>query len=354
MQTYIEKLSSNFLVAALVPSLAFVTIVMVIFGPIIPPQLAERLMGTFNPLGEEGVLVLALTVIMGFTLSSLNTSIYRILEGYNLLARFPETRQFQRDKVQRLQRQLIEVEKKIRKLEKKKKGKDDARLQELEDQRYYLASELDLRFPPAEPAILPTRFGNILRAAETYPGLRYGIDAVRLWPRLVHVIPKEYYDKIEQSNNGLAFVVNCAVLSLFLGILSGLAAGYECLVCWYAYLGKDEILYFILVEPKFVDIYFQRIFIYLVICALGFIVSWFFYRASFPIAMQYGNMIRSSFDLFRFDLLHQLKLTLPEDSDTEYELWQKVSEFIATGTRLGPLHFEYQIATDNSGTETSG
>lgn len=319
---------------------------MVIFDPIMPPKLVDSLMNAMNPLGQRGVLLLALTTVLGFTLSSLNTSIYRILEGYNLLARFPETRQFQYDKAQQLKEQLNEVEKRIRKLE--EEGADDAGFQELVDQRYYLTSELDLRFPPVKRAILPTRFGNILRAAETYPGTRYGIDAVRLWPRLVHVMPKEYYDKVEQSNNGLAFVVNCAILSLFLGVLSGLAAGYEYLVYLYAYFGKVKILYFIQVEPNSDYVYFQRVFIYLAICALGFVVSWLFYRASFPIAMQYGNLIRSSFDLFRFDLLRQLRFELPKESDAEYDLWRKISEFITLGDRLGSLHFEYQTAADNA------
>jgi hypothetical protein len=326
MQSYLEKMGSNFLVAALIPSLAFVTAAMVIFGPIMPPGLAGRLLSAFDPLGEQGALLLALTTILGFTLSCLNTFIYKILEGYSLLARLPGSRWLQRRRVRRLKNQLDEVEGKISKLE--EQNPDDARLQELEDQRYYIASELDLRFPPEKQAVLPTRFGNTLRAAETYSATRYGIDAVRVWPRLVHVIPKEYYEKVEQSNNSLAFLVNCSVLSLLCGILCGLAAGYQHVIKQCALLGREELLYFIPIDSSLIRIYSQRTFIYLVMCMLMILASWLLYRASFPIAVQYGNMIRSSF-------------------------WRKISEFIAIGSRRGPLRFEYQFATDNAGAETS-
>jgi hypothetical protein len=352
MQGYLEKLGSNFLVAALIPSLAFVTIAMVIFGPVMPPGLVDRLVSTFNPLNQQGVPLLAFTIILGFSLSCLNTFVYKILEGYSLLARVPGIRWCQRRGARRLKDQLNALEEEIHKLE--EQDPDDTRLQELEDLRYYIASELDLRFPPAKQAVLPTRFGNIFRAAETYSVMRYGIDAGRLWPRLVCVIPEEYYEKVEQSNNRLAFVVNCSILALLLGVLCGLAAGYQYLIGRFALLGRDELLYFVPICPSLTKIYFQRALIYLVICAVMIVVSWLMYRASLPIVVQYGNMIRSSFDLFRFDLLRQLNLELPKDSDTEYDLWRKISEFIAIGSRRGPLHFEYQFAADNSDTKASG
>lgn len=37
--------------------------------------------------------------------------------------------------------------------------------------------------------VLPTRLGNILKAVELYPQMRYGIDAVLVWPRLFPPLP---------------------------------------------------------------------------------------------------------------------------------------------------------------------
>jgi len=226
---------------------------------------------------------------------------------------------------------------------------DEAHLSRLEDLRYYIASEINQRFPFGEKAILPTAFGNMLRAAEAYSADRYGIDAVRLWPRLIHVIPASYYEKVEQSNNSLAFLINCSILSLLFGFLCMLASGYQYLVWQFALQDKTEVLYFIPINyPPIV--YCQRIYIYGAILVVMWVFSLMFYKGSFPIVMQYGNMIRSSFDLFRFQLLKQFNLKLPKDLDLkqEYDLWSKISEFITIGEYRGTLNFKYQTATDKA------
>ena len=78
---YLEKLGSNFLVAAMVPSLALVVACIFVFDPIL--QVAEAFT---NPTGTPqlvsfGVVVFILTVIIGFTLTALNTFILKMFEG---------------------------------------------------------------------------------------------------------------------------------------------------------------------------------------------------------------------------------------------------------------------------------
>jgi hypothetical protein len=50
------------------------------------------------------------------------------------------------------------------------------------------------RFPPYDlrDRAMPTRVGNILLSAELYPYLRYGIDAVLVWPRLYQAVPDSF------------------------------------------------------------------------------------------------------------------------------------------------------------------
>lgn len=345
MQELVGKLGNNFLIAALVPALAFVTLTMIVFEPIMPPEIPYKIQDTLAPVGQNGILLLIMTIVLGFTLWSLNTYIYKLLEGYHLLARLKCGRRRQIRKRQKLLDQLKKVEDEIAHFQAHPDYKRST-LQELRDLQYYIMAELDLRFPPAEQAILPTGFGNILRAAEAYSADRYGIDAVRLWPRLVQVIPPSYYDKVDQSNNGLAFLVNCSILSLLFGVLCVLAAGYQGLVWYLCQAGKPKVLYFVPIDYP-IEVYQQRLYIYLVIFGLALLLSGFFYKGTFPLVMQYGNMIRSSFDLFRFELLKQFKLELPPDSKREYDLWKKISEFIAIGERLGSLNFEYQFAADS-------
>ena len=40
--------------------------------------------------------------------------------------------------------------------------------------------------------LMPTRLGNILKNAEVYPKLRYGIDSVLIWPRLYPLLPDAF------------------------------------------------------------------------------------------------------------------------------------------------------------------
>jgi hypothetical protein len=340
--------------------------------------------------------------VLGFTLHSLNTFIYKILEGYYLFARIPWFKRRQLRKYEKLESELLEVEGEIIELlnkiehnqaqvvqlneisrgisknlnsifllgsRRKREGleeqlscvseqirnlqlrieENEDRLQQLEDQRYYIVSEMHLRFPLSKDAILSTGFGNILRAAETYPEDRYGIDAVRLWPRLVYVIPESYYEKVDQSNNGLAFLVNCSILSLLMGLMSVLAAIYQ-LYLRLGKSGKVGLMYFIVKDDIEYNpgVYLERICYYCVIFVFTLVMFYIFYRGSLPLVMQYGNMIRSSYDLFRMQLLEELNLELPEDSVREHDLWSKISEFIAIGERRGALIFDYQLITEGS------
>ena len=400
MKDILAKFGGNFIVSSFVPALAFLAVSMIVFDPVIPAALLNKIQSTLDPFGEGGLFLISATIVLGFTLHSLNTFIYKLFEGYHVLAHLPWLLKMQKRKYQKLESRLKEVEENIKELEteeyrtqnqyeqltqiesevkakieavfpvdhKQKYGRlatllmcvrdridnlesriveNESHLKQMEEERYYIMSQLDLRFPFSEKAILPTGFGNILRAAEAYASDRYGIDSVRLWPQLVHVIPDSYYEKVEQSNNGLAFLINCSVLSLLLGLMSIFAAGYQYYLMRMAQQKKTQLLHFVFVESK-PRVYLERTYLYGVVFVFALGLFFFFYRGSFPLVMQYGNMIRSSYDLFRMQLLTALSLELPEDSNEERDTWSKVSEFIAVGDRQGPLLFEYQIPTEGS------
>jgi uncharacterized membrane-anchored protein YhcB (DUF1043 family) len=399
MKEVLARFGGNFIVSSFVPALAFVAASMIVFDPIIPPDLIEKMQNALQPFGESGIILLASTIVLGFTLHSLNTFIYKMLEGYRVLARLPWLKKRQIRKCEKLELRLDEVKVEMDEIKERlidytnkhdlvknllhhtakelsrdlsdedgeeiarienlfrfcveqirflnlKIQESDSRLSELEDERYYIMAERQLYFPLRKEGFLSTRFGNILRAAEAYAGDRYGIDAVRLWPRLVHVIPESYYEKVEQSNNGLAFLVNCAVLSLLFGLLSVLSAIYQCYILSLAKAGKDKWMYFIHIDSE-PTVYRERIYIYVAIFIFALFASFIFYRGSFPVVMQYGNMIRSSYDLFRMQLLQALHSELPEDSEHEWDTWRRLSEFVAIGEQLGPLSLEYQISAES-------
>jgi hypothetical protein len=310
MQSIIEKFSANFIVAAFIPALAFVIGMALILSLIIPFPT-----GSTSILGLENILlVIVFSAIIGFTLSSMNTFIYKTFEGYFLLHRFRFLQHRQQRQVARLQRSLKRREKQLKRVEERLnknptsdliRKKIERSRDFLEYERYRLATELDTKYPPSM-LILPTRFGNTLRAAEAYPGNRYGIDGVPVWPRLVHVMPDKYYEKLENNNNGLAFLLNCSTLS-FVAAVFCLAGCCQQLYSGYCQASDNSnSLLCGFVQPG--PVYSNGPILYFLSSLLMLVMFRGFYNAAVPVVGTYGDLVRSAYDLFRFELLTALHL----------------------------------------------
>ncbi len=212
-QGYLEKMGSNFWVAAFIPSMVFVIGGMAIFGPLVPDRVLEQFQTTLKPFDQANFLFLLLiTAILGFTLTSLNTFIYKLFEGYVLLDRIPFLHSLEKRRARRLHARRENLSRKIKLIEDREERRDisglpprtqeqieriEYRLKRLKTARNAASTEYHLRYPPEENLILPTRLGNILRASEAYPWMRYHIDAVPLWPRMVHVVDDGFMSKLD-------------------------------------------------------------------------------------------------------------------------------------------------------------
>jgi hypothetical protein len=380
MTGLLEKFGQNFLVATFIPSLGFVLIANFLFSSLLPPDLRGTFDLSLSPtLAGNALLLFILTILFGFTLLGLNTFIYKLFEGYFLLSRIPWILNRQRNKAIRRLSKIRQLDYLITELPKISSNNDKTArvIERLKTQSFSLKAQYKLDYPHDINMVLPTRFGNILRAAETYPGERFGLDAVLMWPRLIHVMDEDYYKKLDQSNNGLAFIVNSMILSLLLAGLCILASGYQYyawettshaalvqgIVCGSSNLdvvAEDasskleavNLLYFLPLGVTCADqqMYWQRIWIYLISSGAFVFASVFFYNASLPAARQYGALIRSAYDLFRFDLIKQLRLTLPKHSGQEIDLWTKWTSLVALGNFALPgLPFLYQYKPDDIG-----
>jgi hypothetical protein len=97
--------------------------------------------------------------------------------------------------------------------------RDKRRLENSEltaEQRARLA-RLDYRLrhqPVLEEELLPTRIGNILRAAETRPSHFYGLDAVLIWPRLWLVLPELARQELSTARGSLDVSVAAVIWGL--------------------------------------------------------------------------------------------------------------------------------------------
>jgi hypothetical protein len=338
IQGYLEKLGGNFMIAAFVPSLAFVTACMIAFSPLVPPAFVERVRIALSPLDDNGLIILLVAIVMGFTLTSLNTYVYKLFEGYVLLNIFRPLQQLEITRARKIRNGRDRLNKKIEHLEKwqqdwvtakmpiyheERLNRLNERIKLLKNKRDSLATEYDLKYPPLDSMILPTRLGNILRAAEVYSQDRYHADSVVLWPRMVWAIDKEYMGHVDAANDQCSFLLNSALLS---GVFAIMALSISC---------------YQLLTPEYSSETLRDPISYGLASLFAWGVAWFFYNASLLNVTKYGNLIRSSYDLFRFNLLEKLHLKLPRDNQREKELWYKLSEFITIGELYGEQYFDY-------------
>lgn len=358
MDAVLGKMGRNFLVAAFVPSLAFASFSLFIFGPILPDAIVKQLTNTLAPLDQPILLLLMITIVIGFSLYSLNTAIYKIIEGYFLLERFPAISNFQKKKVRLTYAKIILLERWHQRLLEQDNPTqvEVSAMEKIKKQIYQLGANYQRNYPLDFNFIMPTRFGNAFRAMEAYPRQRYNMDSVLLWPRLIEVIPSGYYTKLDESNNRLAFLVNCAVLSLGMAILSGFAAIYQLLMLRFAQMGNPYLLYFIPVAQEDTIKYEQNAYIYLFLIPIMTLLFALFYRASIPIVVQYGDLVKSTFDLFRLSLIDALKLKQPNTYDEETAIWENLSFFIGHGLlneNVYAVPFDYRAASqDRRGRES--
>lgn len=347
LQGAIQKMGGNFLVAAFVPAMAFVIISLIAFYPILLPDVQTNIAKNLaewnlNQFIQLSFVVLIFVTILGFTLYALSTYIYKAFEGYSFILEKNSAlrRSFirrQKRRFKKIESERIFVEKQLEQIDRKidreseinpmnawREKRLDRYIEKrkmLDDRKYALISDRNENFPPSIDLILPTRFGNILRAAELYPGTRYSIDAVPLWGRLAHVIPKEGMEKLDEANNQCLFLLNAAVLASVFSVLCLLTIACQGFMLWL----KTSIFHQVDVG------------IYIVLAILALAIAWFFYEASLLNVSQYGSMIRTAYDLYRFKLLEALRLELPASLRAERILWRDVSNFMVGNNSYTPL-----------------
>ncbi len=169
--------------------------------------------------------------------------------------------------------------------------------------RHRAELEAFVHYHPADAAeIRPTRLGNILRAGETAPKEKYGLDANVCWPRLWTLLPAHLRDDLSAVRTRLltlAEIWGMGMLSLIWVVWSPWA---------------------------------------LVLAAVW---MWAVYQLALPVAMSYADLIESAFDLHRSTLYDALHWPRPKDSKNEASEGQKLTEFLWRGTLDAPIRYEY-------------
>jgi hypothetical protein len=141
--------------------------------------------------------------------------------------------------------------------------------------------------------MMPSRIGNILRAAETRPRDRYGLDPIIVWPRLWLVLPDTARSEVAAARTALDGSVAAVIWALLFCLATPLA--------WWAL-------------P-----------VGLAIAAVTWL-WWIPARAS-----TYGDLMESCFDLYRKDLYTHLRLPAPTSSATETAHGDSLTNYLWRG-----------------------
>lgn len=310
---------SRMRVVGLLPATFFVSVFLAVFALGTPPEWAN-LKDAIDHLSGTRLVLLALTIAcLALVTHSLQLPLVRLLEGY--WAWRPHCPVWLATLL--VARQRLRLMRLIERTTGGSPGERDlvaTNRREVWLETWALVPEWRQRYAtarmneefPATDKLLPTRLGNALRAAEEAPRQRYGLDAVAVWPALHSVLGPRIREAVDDQRDQLDFLVR---FSAIMGLLVPLT------LVKFALSGRDGMPW--LVVPA--------------LLALG---SWLGYRSAVTAAVLYGVLIRTAFDLHRFDLLRALHLPLPDDSDKEVSANQDLTALLGPEkpTRLVYLH----------------
>ena len=232
--------------------------------------------------------------LLALLLAALNTPLYKLLEGYwgrwqNILGL--KKRQLH---------QLARLRSRESALWDEVKTSQENGVAFTKDQEFFkIRKALATRFPNEDAWVLPTSFGNILRAFETYSNTMFGIDAIPSWYRLLALIPESYRKDIDQAKAYVDFWINLWYLSL-------LSVAGTAFLAWRA--GVGSFLWFI---PVFLGL------------------MWLFFQGAKDAAVEWGEFVKAGVELYKGKLQAQLSFPKSDTKDQVQEVWQRYSSAIS-------------------------
>lgn len=298
MLSTLPKLADrSFIFGFFLPTLAFCIVVLVLFKDF---QTSKELLEDFAAKDiTKAAYALLVVWIIAVALLTLNHPLYRFLEGYtfpNWLAEWLKERNRKR-----LQASLSE----IRNLFQRWASEGDAF--PANDLRRYRSLRRDTArsMPSTMSDVLPTAFGNAIRAFELYSRDIYGADGVWIWLRLGTVIPKNVTEQIQDSRTQIDFLVNCCLYSFVVATLS-----FGRVV----YAANQQLMAS------------SPIALWLAVGAGGSLATYLFYRWAVSRVSAWGDWVMTAYDCYLPALAKQLGYELPPTEKERVAFWTAFSQ----------------------------
>lgn len=238
-----------------------------------------------------GIVIIPFAILfLAILLLALNRPIVRTLEGYGRLNPFKPLLSYRR-RVFTEKIQPVLAEKK--RLDEARKTDADAR-SKIPDFSKRLSKAVQF-YPDENEYVLPTKFGNVMRAFEVYSRAVYGLESIEGWNRLQLLLPKQVAEQVRDSRAMLDLIVSILALSAAILILYATAA-------WRAHALPVKVI------P--------------LAATLSIALAWSYLPTA---AMQWGETVKSVFDTQRHRLARDLGLDVPLDPTEEAKMWRDVS-----------------------------
>jgi hypothetical protein len=182
----------------------------------------------------------------------------------------------------------------------------------------HAAWHLDRYFPPEPDDLLPTRLGNAIRAFEKHSNVRWGLDGVTIWPRIEALLSAGERELIVDFKVNFYVFANAALGAVVVGVCLIVDQAVNApLPAWLWWL-----------------------------YALPFAVAYILYRFAIDPATEWGDVVRSSFDLHRLELYEKLGVRAPTSFSDERELAVCVNQALLYGYPLSDDLWRSQTADD--------
>lgn len=331
----------NFVIGFFLPSLLFTIAGLAVFSDHARVRsLIEAL--TAKDLQEAAFLLVAVWVLSVLMLT-VNHPLYRLLEGYSWpFSRLARTRERYKERLRLAQEER-------RTLYSRWMAEGDG-FGQADINRYgKLSIDLANTLPSRETDVMPTAFGNAIKAFEIYSRDVYGADAPPIWLRLAAVVPKTTIDQIQEVRTQVDFLINCCFFAALVGVL---ALGKALWIVPWSVVSRVWSVVSLDIVRGFPWMLFGG-------SLLAFLAAWGFYHWAVARVPAWGQLVMATFDCYLPALAKQLGFQLPAKGDERIAFWTAFSRMLVyRRDPAGTLPFrpeEWEAATDGQiGGKTKG
>jgi hypothetical protein len=241
---------------------------------------------------KDTTFVALITLVLAIVLMAINPMLFRLLEGYWFFDLGHRLNFIQRRRWRRLHGDLDALKKEWEKCQ-----EEDRTFTKWAELRK-LAGSAAKDFPSEESLVLPTSFGNTVRAFENYAVVMYNFEPITGWSRLNSVLPAEYREIMDGARADMDLWINTWFLSL-------ITLGEIMALNWMTGLHPYK-------------------WIWLATFCVILLASW---RARVS-AAQWGEWVKGAFDVYLPELSKKMGYSRPPNREEELYFWTELGRAI--------------------------